>query len=65
MHPRNHIVIPIILWGVLLDYGYDVYPVNPMLAATKKDNDGNTIKIYNRTIYSSMEDISNIGIKID
>ena len=37
-----------------------------MLAATKKDdNDGNTIKLYNRTLYSSMEDISNIGIKID
>ena len=58
-------MIPIILWGVLLDYRYNVYPVNPMLAATKKDHIGKNIKLYNRTIYSSMEDISNIGIKID
>ena len=51
--------------GVLLEYGYDAYPVNPILATKKDDNDGNSIKLYNRTIYSSMKDISNIGIKID
>jgi len=53
------------IMGLLLDYGYDVYPVNPILATKKDDNDGNNIKLYNRTIYSSMKDISNNGIKID
>ncbi|OEU16224.1 NAD(P)-binding protein, partial [Fragilariopsis cylindrus CCMP1102] len=53
------------IMGLLLYYGYDVYPVNPILATKKDDNDGNNIKLYNRTIYSSMKDISNNGIKID
>jgi len=53
------------IMGLLLEYGYNVYPVNPTLAA-KKDNNGSNIKLYNRTVYSSMKDIaSKAGIKID
>jgi predicted CoA-binding protein len=53
------------IMGLLLEYGYNVYPVNPLLAA-KKDNNGSNIKLYNRTVYSSMKDIaSKAGIKID
>ena len=44
--------------GFLLDYGYDVYPVNPFLAETG-------ITVYDRHVYHSLTELAQEGIQID
>ena len=46
--------------GLLIDHGYDVYPVNPHVASLSPPNN----KIHGRTVYASLEEIPS-SIPID